>query len=93
VRILVNLQHNNGWWVHSIAEDARTPIGQFVSAKDEATLIGLLRYIGATEDNIEQVREDIRRWNRGSVFIDLAPVRKNLLRIGKPWSDQAGLVS
>jgi hypothetical protein len=91
VRILVNFMHRDVWHVHSIAEDARTPVGQYVSVTDEATLIRLLRYVGATEENIEQVREDIRRWNRGGVWIELTPGRKNLLRIRLPWSDQARL--
>jgi hypothetical protein len=65
MRILVNLQDNDGWWIHCIAEDARTPISPFVSVASVQSLIRLLRYVGATEENIEEVREDIRRWNRG----------------------------
>ena len=54
-------------------------------------LIRLLRYVGATDTDIDLVHDDIRRWNRGGVPIELAPGRKNLLRIRQPWCDQAGL--
>ena len=62
MRILVNFQHRDSWFVHAISEDTRTPISPILHVRDQATLIRLLRYVGATEENIEQVQEDIRRW-------------------------------
>ena len=91
MRILVNYIHRDGWWVHAIAEDASTPIGEYVSVKDEATLIRLLRYVGATDADIDLVHEDIRRGSRGGIWIDLEPGRRNLLRIRQPWSGEARL--
>jgi hypothetical protein len=91
MRVLVNFQQNDGWWVHCIAEDARTPISPYVSVKEEATLIHLLRYVGATDAEIEEVQKCIRRWGRGSVRIDLSPGCKNLLCIRAPWSEQLRL--
>jgi hypothetical protein len=91
MRILVNYQHRDSWFVHAISEDTQTPISPILPVRDQATLIRLLRYVGATEENIEQAHEDIRRWNRGGVWIELAPGRKNLLRIRRPWSVEARL--
>jgi hypothetical protein len=39
----------------------------------------------------EEVNANIARWSRGSIWIELAPGQKNLLRVRRPWSDQAGL--
>jgi hypothetical protein len=91
MRVLVNFQHNDVWWAHCIAEDARTPITPFVSVASEESLIRLLGNVGATDSDIASVREDIRRWNRGSVFVELVPGRKNLLRIRLPWAEQLDL--
>ena len=52
-----------------------------------ATLIRVLRYVGATDAELEKVDERIREWSRGSVFIGLTPGSRNLLRIRPPWSD------
>jgi hypothetical protein len=91
VRILANYMHRDGWWVHAIAEDASTPIGEYVSVKDEATLIRLLRYVGATDADIDLVHEDIRRGSRGGIWIELLVGRRNLLHIRQPWCELAGL--
>jgi hypothetical protein len=66
-------------------QDADQPLHE---RRREETLIRLLRYVGATDSDIADVRESIFRWCRGSVFIDLAPGRKNLLRIRLPWAEQ-----
>ena len=50
----------------------------------------LLRYVGATDADIDQVHENVRRWSRGGVWIELAPGRKNLLKIRAPFD--AGLL-
>jgi hypothetical protein len=44
-------------------------------------LLKLMRYLGATEEQIADFERDNRRWGRGSVHIRLLPDRKNLLRI------------
>jgi hypothetical protein len=58
--------------------------------RDQATLIRLLGYVGATDAEIEKVNESIRRWSRGTVEIHLEPGRKNLLRIRPPFNDGLG---
>jgi hypothetical protein len=51
----------------------------------------LLRYVGATDVNIDQLNTKITSWSRGGVWINLTPGRRNLLRIRQPWSDLARL--
>jgi hypothetical protein len=93
MRVLINFMLlRDVWHVHCITEDARTPISPFRTVRDQATLIRLLRYVGATDANIEEVHERIRKWSRGSVYVDLVPGRENLLRIRRPWSAEAHLV-
>lgn len=83
----MNFMERGDWWVHCIASDAKTPISPHVSVKTQETLIRLLRYVGAGAENIAEVESCIRQWHRGSVRIQIAPGRKNLLRLRKPWSD------
>ena len=83
--------HDGVWHIHCLASDAKTPISPYRTVGDEATLIRLLGYVGATDAEIEEVHADIRRWGRGTVRIRLKPGRKNLLRIRRPWRDEASL--
>jgi hypothetical protein len=79
------------WFVHAIADDALTPISPILPIRDYDTLIRLLRYVGARDSDIDKVNVSIGHWRRGSVWIKLEPGRRNLLRIRRPWSDQAGV--
>ena len=88
---MVNFMLRDGWSVHCVSEDAKTPISPILPVSDQPTLIRLLRYVGATEAELEEVHDRIRQWSRGSVFITLTRGRRNLLRIWRPWSDEAGL--
>lgn len=88
MRVIVNFMYRNGWFVHCLADDARTPISPYITVATLETLIRLLRYVGAGEIEIAEVHEDVRRWSRGSVYVDLAPGRKNLLGIRPPWNDR-----
>jgi hypothetical protein len=92
MRILVNyMLRKDTWFVHAVGEDARIPISPILPVRDQATLIRLLRYVGAGDAEIEEVNVNINRWLRGSTWIELVPGRKNLLRIWRPWSDQLGV--
>jgi hypothetical protein len=87
MRILVNFMlRGEVWHIHAVSEDAKTPISPFRQVRDQATLIRLLRYVGASDAEIEEVHTRIRQWSRGGVFLDLAPGRRNLLKIRPPWN-------
>jgi hypothetical protein len=87
MRILVNFMLRDVWHVHCMDEDGRTPISPLCTVRDRDTLVRLLRYVGAADRDMIAVHHDILRWSRGSIWIELAPARKNLLRIRPPYSD------
>jgi hypothetical protein len=99
VRVLVNFMlRKDTWFVHAITEDARTLISPILEVREQDTLIRLLRYIGAGDAEIDHVLEDIRRWSRGGVWIELEPggrtcsasVRRGAS--GRAWRDEAGKI-
>ena len=85
MRIVVNFMLRDVWFVHCDADDARTPISPILRVRDQNILIRVLRYVGATDADVVTIDHDIRHWSHGSVWIDLTPGRKNLLRIRSPW--------
>jgi|SRR5215469_18145413 len=63
MRVLVNyMLRKETWFVHAISEDALTSISPSLPVLDQATLIRLLRYVGAGDSEIEEVNVDIGRW-------------------------------
>lgn len=76
--------YRDGWSVHCLAEDAKTPIGRPLAMANDATLLKLFRFIGAGEEEIAQVERNISRWGRGSVWIDVTEPGGKLLGIFTP---------
>jgi hypothetical protein len=73
VRVLINyMLRKETWFVHAIAADAAIPISPILEFREQDTMIRLLRYIGVSDAAIDHVQEDIRRWSRGGVWIELA---------------------
>ena len=68
MRVIVNFQHRKGWNIHTMAEDCRT-------------LLRLFRYLGASEDAMQEAERDLRRWSRGGIHIDVPEERLYLLSI------------
>jgi hypothetical protein len=79
--ILVNFMLRDGWLVHCIADDAKTPISPFLRVASESTLLRLLRFCGATEKTMAEVERDMARWGRGSVWVNVTEDGKRLLRL------------
>jgi hypothetical protein len=67
--------------------NGRTLISPYTTVRDQTALFLLLRYVGARDSNIAAAEEDIRRWSRGYIRIELAPGRLNVLSIEPPYSD------
>jgi hypothetical protein len=87
VRVLVKCEYQNHWHIHCVAEDGKTIISNTSRIADEEAMIYLLRYIGATEENIGSLQKEIASHRKGTIAIDLSHRRKNLLRVKRPWSD------
>ena len=71
MRVLVNYQHRKGWSIHTMGEDCRTPLGPYWDVASEQTLMRLFAYLGATPAALEEAANDLRRWSRGGIHIDV----------------------
>ena len=61
--------------------DCKTTLGPRIPFASTQTLEKALRYLGATDAQIENHRRDLERAGQGGTHIRLLPNRKNLLRI------------
>jgi len=91
VRIIVNFISRDGISIHCIAEDAKIVVSGWTNLPDHATLEKALRYVGATDSEIEEARADLRRWSHGGVHITLTPGRKNLLKFKGQYANRVAL--
>jgi hypothetical protein len=80
MRIFLNFMHRGDWFVHCLAEDARTVISPHVKIKTDATLLKLLRAAGADEDTILAASRDMRQTGRGTVAMTVNETGRELLR-------------
>jgi hypothetical protein len=82
--IIVNFQtdrNDGGYAVQGLHIDAKTVLSRWQSVESWEVLLKLMRYLGATDEQIAEFEADNKRWGRGSVHIRLLPDRKNLLGI------------
>jgi hypothetical protein len=57
-------------------------LGPWVHVSNDDTMMRMLRYLGATQEQIAEYEDQRRRWGQGSVHVTVwAANRKNLLRI------------
>jgi hypothetical protein len=61
--------------------DCKTALGPWITFASAETLEKALRYLGATDDQIEEHRAGMSQCGQGSSHIRLLPNRKNLLKI------------
>jgi hypothetical protein len=87
MRVLINFQHRKGWNIHTLAEDCKTPLGPWRDVASEETMLRLFRYLGATDEAMEQAERELRMWSRGGIHIDVPSDRLYLLGMG----NKAGL--
>jgi hypothetical protein len=71
----------SGKAAHALHLDCRTALGPWIMFASGAMLDHALVYLGATEDQMAEHRDALRRCGQGSSQIRLMPNRKNLLRI------------
>ena len=76
----MNFQHRGGWSFHIIGEDCRTVLLSYrcVAGRD-----ALSRIVAKLHGDTAQAENDIRRWGRGSVWIDPSPAQCKALGIGR----------
>ncbi len=78
MRALMNFMHRDGWSFHILAEDCKTVL---VTYRKAASKEDLLRIIAKLGGSVEDAETDMRRWNRGGVWIDPSPTQCRALDI------------
>lgn len=78
MRALLNFMHRGGWSFHIVAEDCQTVL---VGYRNVASQEQLLRIIAKLSGSVEEARQSIERWARGSVWIDPSPAQCKALGI------------
>ena len=78
MRALMNFMHNRGWSFHIVAEDCKTVL---VGYRKAASKEDLLRIIAKMGGSVEDAEIDIRRWNRGSVWVEPSQAQCRFLGI------------
>jgi hypothetical protein len=53
--------HRDGWNIHCVGEDAKTPISPMLHVAEESTLLRLLRASGATDEELEKIERDMKQ--------------------------------
>jgi len=87
VRIRVNFAlRNRALRVCCVSPGDGASISSVVTVPDDAMLARLLRYVGATETQVEEAQKANRRWGFGGLSLELLPGRRNLLHVHPPWS-------
>ena len=68
-----------------LAEDMRTSIGSFRYFDRFETVVKAVRYLGATDQEMDELLERTEEIGRGRCTFTLLPGRKNLLGIKTEW--------
>jgi hypothetical protein len=71
----------SGEIAHALHLDCKTALGPWVKFQSAETLEKALRYLGATDEQIDAHRRTMQQTGQGSTHIRLLPDRKNLLKI------------
>jgi hypothetical protein len=69
--VVMNFQHNNGWSIHFIAVDCKTPLSRFYDLSSLDALRDLVRRTDPPPETLQELEDDIRRWSRGSIHLHL----------------------
>ncbi len=67
MRALMNFMYRDGWSTHILAADCKTVLVGYRSVRDQETLLRIVAKLGGS---VADAETDIRRWNRGSVWIE-----------------------
>jgi hypothetical protein len=71
--------------VMALHTDCKTALSPYRDVASDETLVRLIRYLGATDEQIANYEDQRRRWGQGSVHVTVhAANRKNLLKLN--WS-------
>jgi hypothetical protein len=84
-RVLVNVAERD-WAVHFIGPDGRTRIGPWLLLENDAAVVKILRWCGASDEDVEDYHCDMHRWGHSSVDINLSDSKlAALVARGRGW--------
>jgi hypothetical protein len=72
---------DGGMQIHALHLDCKTVLSHWQAVESLETLRKLMRYLGATDEQMRSFEDDLRRWGQSSVHMRLLPNRLNLLKI------------
>jgi hypothetical protein len=67
--------------VHALHPDCKTVLSHWQAVESLDTLRKMMRYLGATDEQMISFEDSLGRWGQGSVHMRLLPDRRNLLHI------------
>jgi hypothetical protein len=71
----------SGTIAHALHIDHKTALGPWIKFQSAETLEKALRYLGATDAQVQAHQQTVEQTGQGSSHIRLLPNRKNLLKI------------
>lgn len=69
MRAYICFQHNDGWFFHLLSEDCQKPLTKWRAVESEEALLAM---IGKMRGDVTETKDDLRRWSRGTVGVDLS---------------------
>jgi hypothetical protein len=86
-RVLMNFQLMHSWSAHFLEEDCKTPVSDPVRFYDFKSLEDLRAMVGRTLDPdyaVKHFDRDVRRWARGSVWLEITEEQYQRLKGKRP---------
>ncbi len=71
----------DGYSIHFIAEDCRTPISRFYEVRSKASLRELIVRMKATEAILTEFDHALKSWGQGSVWLQLTDNQRTALKV------------
>jgi hypothetical protein len=66
MRVLINFMHRDGWSIHCLAPDCKTLVSEWVTVREDETLLRLLKASGATPAQVDEIANDMIRMGAGA---------------------------
>jgi hypothetical protein len=86
MRAFICFQKNDGWFFHLLSEDGQKPLTKWRPIESEEVLLAM---IAKMHGDLAEAKNDIRRWSRGTVAVDLSPAQCRFLGIRSARSQVA----
>lgn len=79
-RVVMHFQENKGWSILFMAEDYKTPLSRYYDLPNLEALYDLVRRTDPPPETLQELKDDIRRWNRGTIQLNLTEAQYRKLK-------------